>query len=141
MTAVEDMTKPMAPHEGHRRRHPRRHGHQGQGQTRQSDLGRPQTEDLLPHPPQPLGPHLQTDDEQEDDHAELGDVQDGFRLAEQGQAERADGRPRRQIAEHGAQPDLAEHRHRHDPRRQQNDPMAQIQSCRRVGHRSPLSQT
>ena len=124
--------------EGHRRRNPRRHGDAGQGQPRQPDLGRAQTENLLAHPPQALGPHLQADDEQEDDHAELSDVQDDFRLAEQGQAEGTDGDARRQIAEHRAQPDLAEYRHGHHARRQEGRYMAQFQSRCSLGHRSPL---
>ena len=53
-----------------------------------TDLRRAQAEDVLAQAPQPGGPHLQADDEQEHHHAQLGDVQDGLRLTDQAYAPR-----------------------------------------------------
>ena len=55
----------------------------GQQQAAGQHLGGAEAEDLLAQAPQPGGPHLQPDDEQEHDHAELGDVQDGLGVADQ----------------------------------------------------------
>ena len=56
-----------------------------------------QPENLVPQAPQPRRLHFQADDEQEHHDAEFGHVQDGLRIGEEAEAERADrpGRPSR----------------------------------------------
>jgi hypothetical protein len=63
-------------------------------------LRKPYTEDIAAHLPQPRRFHLQPDDEQEQHHAELGEVQQFVRVF--GEAERqrrADNHPDGKIAE------------------------------------------
>ncbi len=63
--------------------------------------------------------HLEPDDEQEQDDAQFGDVEDRLGFGDQPQAERPDGEPRREVAQHRAEPRPLEHRHREHARREQ----------------------
>ncbi len=84
-------------------------------------------EDLAAHRPQLARPHLEADEEQEQHHAELGDVQDGVRVAEQAEAERPDQQAGAEVAEHRAEPELAEQRHGDHGRREQHDDVAEVE--------------
>jgi hypothetical protein len=89
-------------------------------------LRRAQPEDRPAQAPQPRGLHLQPDDEQEHDDAELGDVQYGLRIGEQAEAERADDEAGDEVAEHRAQPDALEDRHGDDAGGEQGDDLDEV---------------
>ena len=72
------------------------------------------------------GPHLQADHEQEHHHAELGGMQDGLRIGEPPEPERADGQAGGEIAQHRAEPKPAEQRHHDHCRAQQSDDFHQF---------------
>jgi len=114
--------------EGDDRRKP--HGNAGSGQQGAAgrDLHRAEAEDLLAHAPQPGRLHLQANDEQEHDDAEFGDVQDGLRVRKEAEPERPDDQPGGEIAEHRAQAQAPEQRHRDDTRRQQHHHTHQVVS-------------
>ena len=85
------------------------------------DLGEAEAEDVAAHRPEPRGLHLEADDEEEHHDAELGDVQDRLRIVEEPEAERADREARREVAEHRAEAEPLEERHRDDRRGEQHD--------------------
>jgi hypothetical protein len=95
-----------------------------QQQRAEDDLQNAEPEDLRPQAPEPRRPHLEADDEQEQHDAELGDVQDRFRVRDQPHAEGPDDEPGREIAEHGAQAEPPKQRHRQHGGRQQRDDFA-----------------
>jgi hypothetical protein len=84
----------------------------------QPDLQRTQAEDGAAQRPQPLRVELQPDQEQQQHHAQLGHLGDRGRIGDQTNPPGADGRPGHQVAQHRAQPEALEHRHR-DHRREQ----------------------
>ena len=89
-----------------------------------------------PQAPQPRRLHLEPDDEQEHHDAELGDVQDRLRIGEQAEAEGPDDEAGGEIAEHGAEPEPLEQRHRDDAGGEQRDNLDQfagISFSRQVG--------
>ena len=77
----------------------------------QRHLEQPETEDILAQPPQPARLKLETDDEQQQRDADLGDVLDQLRLLEQAEHGRADQRAGHDVAEGGAEPEPAERGH------------------------------
>ena len=88
--AVEDSTKPMPATKATTGGKPASDAGDGRARAADENLRSAEPEDLAPQAPQPRRLHLQADDEQEHDDAELGDVQDRLRVGEQPQAERAD---------------------------------------------------
>ena len=74
----------------------------------QAHLRDAEPEDLAPQAPEPCRPHLEADDEEEHDDAELGDVEDGLGMREQPEAEGPDGETRCEVAKHRAQPQALE---------------------------------
>ncbi|MNV89959.1 hypothetical protein D3C71_1842950 [compost metagenome] len=60
-------------------------------------------EHRLAHQPQAFWRQLQADDEQQQDHAQLGNVRDAFGIADQPQRLRADGHASEQVADHCAE--------------------------------------
>ena len=76
----------------------------------------PSAEDGGAHGPQPLGPQLQADQEQQQHHAELGKVQDRAHLVDgidEAQPERADQHADQQVAQHVADAQQLGQRRRH----------------------------
>jgi len=62
--------------------------------------------------PKTRGLQLEPDDEQEQHHAELGEMQHLLRILDEGQAKGPDRRARHQIADHRAEAEPLEDRHR-----------------------------
>ena len=75
------------------------------------DLRQAEPENLAPQAPQPRRLELEADDEQQEDDAELGDVQDFFAAGDQPRC-RADGDAGGEVAEDGAETDALEQRRR-----------------------------
>ena len=129
-------------HEAHagderdRRRQAGQDADAGQQRAADHDLRDAEAEDLAPQAPQPRRLHLEPDDEQEHHHAEFGDVQDGLRVGEQPQPERADHEAGGQVAQHRAEPEPLEERHRDDARRQQGHHLDQFDALRFRCHAS-----
>ena len=75
--------------------------------------------------PQPLGAQLQADQEQQQHHAELGEVQDRVHLVDrvdEAEAERADQHADQQIAQHVADAqELGQRRRHHGGGKEQGD--------------------
>ena len=69
-------------------------------------------EDRPAQRPQALRFEFEADHEQQQHHAEFGEVQDVLDLADQAQAPRADGDAGQQVAEHGAEAEALGDRHR-----------------------------
>ncbi len=97
-----------------------RDGDRGNRDSREQDLRAAQTEHRLAQRPQPRRLELESDQEQQQHHAQLGDVQRGFGVADEAEAPRADDRARGEIAEHRAQLQPPEQRD-DDHRRTQKD--------------------
>ena len=112
--------------EGHGRRDAERHGGPGQQQGGGDDLRRAEAEDFLPQLPQLGRSHLQPDDEQEHDHAELGDVQDGLGVLDQAEGEGTDHHAGGQIAEDRAEAHALEDRNGDDAGCKQRHHLNQI---------------
>ena len=68
-----------------------------------ADLDDAEPEDLLAQAHSLARLHLEPDDEQEQHHAEFGDVQDRLGIGDQPQAERTDRQPGGEIAQHRAE--------------------------------------
>ena len=128
--AVEDSTKPMPATKATSGAIAGEHAGDGQQRAADEHLRGAQPEDLAPQAPQPRRLHFQADHEQEHDDAELGDMQDRLRIGEQAEPERADDQPRGQIAEHRAEAEPLEDRHRDDAGRQQRHHLDEIVSGR-----------
>ncbi len=96
----------------------------------------PMPENIPPQAPQPRRLHLQPDHEQEHHHAELGDVQNGLRVGEQPQPERADDEAGGEIAEHGTEAGALEQRNRDHGGAQERDHVRQIGTLFRRRHRA-----
>ena len=123
------------------RRIAERHADPGEEQDTEADLGKAETKDFLPHRPEAGGLHLKADDKQEHHHAEFGDMQDGRRLGEHPEAERADDETGGEIAKHRAKADLLEQGHRKNGRPQQDHDRGKINRMGGVsfgGHDFPL---
>jgi hypothetical protein len=90
------------------------HRDAGDGQRGADDLGAAEAEDRLAHVPQGRGLDLQPDQEQQDDHAELGELHDVGLLADQRQGERPDHHAGDQVAQHRAQAQALGDRHGDD---------------------------
>ncbi len=75
--AVDGEHEARARNERWRDRKARRNTDTGEQQRAGGHLDKSQPEDLPAHAPESRRLHLQPDDEQEHDHAELGDLQDG----------------------------------------------------------------
>ena len=113
--------------EGHFPRRPEQGADDGEQDGADDDLQAAQAEDLPTQAPQVRGLHLQTDDEQEHHHPEFGNVDDGVRVGDQGQAVGADGQAGGQIAEHRAQAQSLEEGHGHDGGAQQGDDLDEVE--------------
>ena len=80
------------------------------------DLGAAEAEDGRAHGPQALGAQLQADQEQQQHHAELGEVQDRAHLVDgvdEAEAERTDQHADEQVAQHVADAQQLGERRRH----------------------------
>jgi hypothetical protein len=127
--------------ERHERRKPP--GHAGQRQQKRADgnLRYAEPENFLSQAPEPRRLHLEADDEEKHHDAKLGDMQDCLRIGKQPQAERADHDAGGEIAEHGAEPDALENRHRDDAGREQRDHLHELGARMGVcGHRDAPGQ-
>ena len=133
--AVEDSTKPIPATKATSGGPASQHAGAGQQRAADGDLRDAEPEDLPPQAPQPRRLHLQPDHEQEHHHAEFGDVQDGLRIGEPAQAERTDDEAGRQIAQHGAEPEPLEHRHRDDGGPEQGHHLRQFDARMRFRRR------
>ena len=111
------------------------------GCRRRSICKRAAAEYARAHRPQAIRIELQADDEQHEDDAELGEVQDGLDVAHQAEPERADQAAGEQVAEHGAESQAARERHEHHRGRQVDGridqepalmPSSGISSCARA---------
>ena len=96
------------------------------GRDRRPHLQQPEAEDLAAHRPQARRLHLQPDDEQEQDHAELGDVDDRLWVLEipeeMAEPVGSDGKSGGEISEHRPKSGPPEQRHRdHRRREEQHD--------------------
>ena len=76
-----------------------------------ADLRAAQAENGPAQRPQPRGLELEPDQEQEQHHAELRDMQGGLDIADHGKPRRSDQHPRGEIAQHRAQLEALEERH------------------------------
>jgi hypothetical protein len=106
-----------------------------QQQRRNRDLRRAEPEYGAPQTPEPRGLHFQPDDEKEHDNAELCDVQDCLRVGEQPEPEGADDEAGGEIAQHRAEPDALEDRHRDHAGRKQRHYLDEIIACSLGRHR------
>ena len=89
---------------------------------RDHHLRRPETEHHLAQRQQPAGLQLEPDDEEQQHHAELGEVQDALHVRHQPEAEGTDEHPAGEIGQHRAQPEAPEQRHgNHRGRQEQRD--------------------
>ncbi|MNI33223.1 hypothetical protein D3C73_871590 [compost metagenome] len=91
-----------------------------QHQPGQRHLRRARTEHRAPHHLQPGRGQLQPDHEQQHDHADLGGAEDAVGVLYEAEAIRPQHHAGRQVAQHRAEAELLEHRHR-DHRGQQQD--------------------
>ena len=73
------------------------------------------------HDPQPRRLQLQADDEQQQHHAEFGEVQDGLDVVDQAEHRWPDHDARREIAKHRAELQPAEQRHDDDRGRKEQE--------------------
>ena len=80
------------------------------------ELHAAQAEDRAPDLPHARGVELEADQEQEQHHAELGEMQHGARLGDEAQSPGPDGDAGDEIAEHRARAEAREDRHRDDAR-------------------------
>ena len=103
-------------------------------------MQRSQPENVGPQSPQPRGLELQTDDEQQQDDAELGKVQDPVHIAEQAQPERSDHGTGGQIAQHRSQTQPVEDRNGDDGRTKEDGGRQQKRIGRDFGCHCPLLQ-
>ena len=118
-----------------------RHGDGGQHQRGDRHLGAAQAEDGGAHGPQALGAQLQADQEQQQHHAELGEMQDRVHLVDrvdEAQPERADQHADQQIAQHVADAqELGQRRRHHGGGQEQAQPASVSRrssaSARKVG--------
>jgi hypothetical protein len=92
----------------------------GQHQPRQHHLRGAEPEDVAPHLPQAARLQLQPDDEQQEDDAEFGDVQD-LLAVRQPVKDRPDHHAGGEVAEHRAKPEPLENRGRDDGAAEQQD--------------------
>jgi hypothetical protein len=76
------------------------------------DLRQAKPENRAAQRPQARGLQLEANDEQQQHHAELGEVHHAFDVVDHRQAERTDHQARGQITEDGAQPQPTEQGHR-----------------------------
>ena len=84
--------------------------------------------------PQARRLHFQPDDEEEHHHAEFCHVQNGFRIREETDPERTNGQARREVAQHGSQPQPLEYRNGDDGRAQQDDDVDELIAFGRQSH-------
>jgi hypothetical protein len=116
--------------QGHGRRPAERHGHSREQRATGEHLREAETEDVTPQGPELGRAHLEPDQEQEQHHAEFGDVQDRFGVVEQPEPERPDQQAGAQVTQHGAKAELAEDRHGNDGGGQQDHRVAEPDACR-----------
>jgi hypothetical protein len=83
-------------------------------------------EHRLAHQPQALRRQLQADDEQQQDHAELGELRGRLRLRGEVQDIRANQHAGGKVAKHGTEAPAARQRHRDDGRDQIHHDVLQI---------------
>ena len=77
------------------------------------------------HPPQALRLELEPDHEQHQHDAELGEVHDRFDVLDEPQSPRADRHAGDEIAEHRAEAEPPEDRHREDARGEEHEGLLQ----------------
>jgi hypothetical protein len=102
------------------------------------DLNHTQPADLFAQRPQPRRAHLQADDEEEHDDAELGDLQERLRMGDDAQSIGTDPDPGGEIAEHGAESEPLEKRRRDDCRRKERDDRQQVDTLM-FGSHEPIA--
>ncbi len=126
--------------DGHRDREPAEiDADRGQQRAAGQHLHEPQPEDVAPQRPQLRRLHFEADDEEEHHDAKFGHVQNGHGIRDQADTERPDDEPRRQVAEDGAEPELAEQRHRHHARGEKGHGMVEADKRRVSIHGSVVS--
>ncbi len=130
ITAVDESTNPIAPITATAGGQPNASPTPDSSSAADQHLREPEPEDLLAQRPQLGGPHLEPDQEQEQHDAQFGDVQDGLRVVEERETEGADQQAGTEVAEDGAQAELAKQRDRDDGGRQQDDRMTETDACR-----------
>ena len=96
--------------EGHERMESGGNAHPRQKGAAHGHLNRAEAEDLPPEGPQAGGLHLQSDHEQEHDHAQLRNVQNRLRIGEQAEPVGPNDETSRQIAQHGTETEAPEER-------------------------------
>ena len=89
------------------------------------DLERAEPEDVAAQLDEPARIELEADEEQEQHHAELGDVEDGLGVAREREPVRTRRSPRDEVAEDGAQAEARRERHDHHGRREVDERRAQ----------------
>jgi hypothetical protein len=102
------------PQAAHQRHAPGKSGQQGGGAQQQGaaqDLRTPQSKDRPAQAPQACGLQLQADEKQHQHHAKFGEMQDVLHIAHPAKTPGPDGNAGRQVANDGAQPQSARHRH------------------------------
>ena len=99
-------------------------------------LQRPEAEDIGCLLPDPREREVETDVEQKEDHAKLGEHLDRVGIPEDGVARRTQREPDREVAHDRAQSDVPGRHHGDDPQReQQNDRIDRQKQLVRVRHR------
>ena len=94
----------------------------------------PRHEDHPAQREQPAGLQLEADDEEQDDHAELGEVQDALHVGHEPEAEGPDEHAAGEVGQHRAQPEAPEQRHGDHRRRQEQRDLGE-QAGHRLGRR------
>ncbi len=82
-------------------------GGEGQREPGHEHLGGAEAEDGPAQDPQPAGLELEADDEEQEHDAELGEVQDVVDVGDEPQAPGSDQHAGGEVAEHGAEAELA----------------------------------
>ena len=125
--------------EGRCRRQPDKQSDAGQQRAADQHLGDAEAEDGMAERPQPRRLQFEPDDEEEEDDAELGDVEDRTRLAEEAEAEGPDDDAGDEIADDRAEADALEDRHGDDARTEQHDRLEEVGSRACVRHSAPVA--
>jgi hypothetical protein len=87
-----------------------------------------QHKDVVPHGPQPRQVELESDDEQKQHDAELGDLHDLVAVGKEAEPKRSDDQTRGQVAEDGAVLEAPKQGHG-DHRRREKDQGLDVDGC------------
>ncbi len=104
---------------------------QAQRKPAQDDLRQPEPEDVAAQAPQTTGVKLQSDDEQQQRDPDLGDARHVLGIVDQAEQVRPDEHSANDVAERGAQPELAK-QHDEQQRRAEHDRAATEQRAGRL---------